>query len=105
MWASSIKIEHRVPFLLDFKKKVLISDFVYSLGFSSTSSSTMGTNTDSMLLGLTNMEWVPSFVPKMTVRRSTLFTLKIIPFFMFLNLSPDFIIGFPFLRLARVLNS
>ena len=105
MWASSVKIEHGFSFRQDFKKEVLISDSAYSLGFSSTSSSTMGTNTDSMLLGLTNMEWVPSFVPKMMVRRPTLFTLKIIPFFMFLNLSPDFIMGFPFLGLVRDLNS
>ncbi len=78
---------------------------VYSLSFSFTSSSTKGMNTDCMLSGLTNIDWKPSFVHKMMVRRSTLLTVKIIPLSMFLNMSPAFITVFPFLRIVRLLNS
>ena len=81
-----------------------MSDFVYSLGFPLTSSSMKGRNMDSMLFGLTNIDWNPSFVPKMTVRGSTLLTVKICPLSIFLNMSPVFIMVFPFLGMVRVLN-
>ncbi len=82
-----------------------VSNGVYSLGFSLTSSSAKGRNTDSMLFGLTNIDWNPSFVPKMTVRGSTLLTVKIFPLSLFLNMSPALIMVFPFLGMVRVLNS
>ena len=68
-----------------------ISTSVYYLTLSLTSSSMIGTNWDSMLLGLTNIEWVPSFVPKMMTLGSTLLTVNIFPLSMFLNTSPTFI--------------
>ncbi len=71
-----------------------VSNGVYYLGFPSASSSTIDTNTDSMLFGLTNIDWNPSFVPKMMVRGSTLLTVKIFPLSMFLNMSPAFIMDF-----------
>ena len=82
-----------------------ISNLLYFLTLSLTSSSTKGTNTDSMLFGLTNIEWVPSFVPKMMILGLTLLTVKIFPLSLFLNMSPAFIMVFPFLGIVRVLNS
>ena len=64
----------------------------------------IGTNWDSMLLGLTNIDWNPSFVPKMMMRGSTLLTVKIFPLSMFLNMSPALIMVFPFFGIVRVLN-
>ena len=66
-----------------------ISNGVYYLSFSLTSSSTKGTNTDSMLFGLTNIEWDPSFVAKMIILELTLLTVNIFPLSMFLNISPE----------------
>jgi hypothetical protein len=77
-----------------------ISNRPYSLGFSLTSSSTIGTNAESMLLGLTNIEWVPSFVPKMMMLGSTLLTVNFFPLSMFLKMSPAFIMAFPFLEIV-----
>jgi hypothetical protein len=58
-----------------------------------------------MLFGLTNIEWDPSFVPKMMVLGSTLLTVKTFPLFMSLNMSPFSIMVFPLPGIARVLNS
>jgi len=81
-----------------------ISNLLYFLTLSLTSSSTKGTNTDSILFGLTNIDWNPSFVPKMMILGSTLLTVKIFPLSMFLNMSPAFIMASPLLGIVKVSN-
>ena len=75
-----------------------IGDLSYHLTLSLASSSTTDTNADSMLFGLTNIEWVQSFVPKMIILGSTLLTVNIFPLSLFLNMSPAFIMASPLCR-------
>ena len=94
----SVKIKHWFSLSARWKKRGAFSEFIlYSVSLFA-SSSTKGRNTDSMLLGLTNIEWDSSFVAKMMTLGSELLTLNTFPLCMFLNISPFFIIVFPLVK-------
>ena len=102
--AAAAGLDFRI-ILAGLNAQARISNGVYYLTLSLTSSSMTGTNADSMLFGLTNIEWVPSFVPRMMSLGSTLLTVNIFPLSMFLNISPAFIMASPLSGIVRVLNS